>query len=72
MGCTDLLGLFRFLSVHSIPVGPANQSGRRAATPPGPQPAATSLPSQQTLADSGSPTRLPWPQPGRTGGREII
>src|SRR5580658_7734648 len=36
MGCTDLLGLFRFLSVHSIPVSPADQSGRRTATPPGP------------------------------------
>src|ERR1700683_4908429 len=39
MGCTDLLGLFRFLSVHSIPVGPANQSGRRAPPPAGPSPA---------------------------------
>jgi len=35
MGCTDLLDLFRLLSVHSIPVGPANQSGRHAAGPAG-------------------------------------
>jgi len=35
MGCTDLLGHFRLLSVHSIPVSPADQSGRRAATPTG-------------------------------------
>ena len=59
----------------AVPVDPAvlaTGTTSVATAPGGPQAAATSLPSQQTWADSGSPTRLPWPRPGRTGGREII
>jgi hypothetical protein len=58
MGGTDLLDLFRILSVHSIPPSPEVQSGASDR--------------HAVEAARRAATRPTHPQPGRTGGREII